>query len=296
MNKATKKLIIAIAMASTFALSLTGCGGSTSSSTNTTTPAATTKATDEEEPEFLLTAYEEKVTHNDTEATEATEIIVEAEPQETEAETVSETVDTAEAEVKTEAEESEDELSLVPACSFPIPEGMDFSKVTVNGVEVDVSNITLGDFLTQTGLTRNPVGTTSLSSKYIFESGMYGIRDEGKSNEYGYDFMDGTQLSIEVIDENGEIVFYNDVEEEELNNCRIKGFHISEFWLKDDFDVVFCGGIKPLMPKDDFISLMGEGERLGDNRVYSNENFTLIVETGVEDGNWIVDEVTLFIN
>lgn len=178
---------------------------------------------------------------------------------------------------------------LVPDIEVNVSSDIDFSIVKINNIDVNIQGTTLKDVLDSTGIKRCPYGTTSLSkTNYKFMSGMFGIQ----TDENDITSFEGTQVSIEVIDKDGNLILQSDQTPSEYDKYTVKGIHISDFFTKDDFEVVFCKGIKVGMSKSDITDILGK-ETVVDNRaVYNNGSQTLIIEYEMGE----VDEITLLNN
>lgn len=194
-----------------------------------------------------------------------------------------------------DAETVEDEpLVLTPTVDVNVPAETDFSLVTINGVEVNTLDTNLQAILDSTGITHCPFGTTSVTFGDIdFVSGMFGIqKDESDISSFG-----GTNVSIEVLDSNGEVVEPSELDSNLFGEYRVKAIHTSEFFTEDDFEVLYFGGIKCNMPEEDVKAILGEGvvfddDPFGKTYAYNNGVQTLLVE--IEDG--VVDGIVLINN
>lgn len=179
---------------------------------------------------------------------------------------------------------------LVPVIEQNVSDEIDLSLVAINGYEIDLDNLTYQSFLQMTQLHKQPAGVTSLdTSVFYFNSGMYCLND------------DGTQLSVELVNKEGNLVENGDEEDYEPQDLYVKGIHCSTFWTKEDYNVSFHAGIKSGMEKDLFIAVMGAGEQISDNLVYRNSSYTMIAEfdsetTETGDFVQVVDDITLLRN
>lgn len=190
---------------------------------------------------------------------------------------------------------SDSEYTLVPCVSVNVSPDVDLSHVTINNVEIDMSDITLAEALELTGLTHVPFGSAGITAEdFYFESDMFGIR-YGETNDMSVDF-EGTIVCIEVLDEQGALMENDTLDENSYDKYKVKAIDCDNFWTRDDFEIIYGNGIKSGMPKDDFISLMGEGEELSDYAAYNNGKNTLLVKYDTEDGVDVVDEVIIFNN
>lgn len=195
--------------------------------------------------------------------------------------------------VPVSSENDNDEIKPVPT----VPENMsaeaDLSKVIINNTEVDIANVTLQNVLDDTGIKHCFYGTTSLmASDFDFVSGMFGIQE----NENDISSFGGTSVSIEVVDANGAIVEPADLNKSLFGEYRVKGVHSSLFFTRDDFEVIYYGGIKCGMPEADVLEILGEGEANGRKHFYSNGKQTLVIEFDWEDNELVVDEISLINN
>jgi hypothetical protein len=214
------------------------------------------------------------------------------------AEQVTDTEDERDAETS-EEDTSEDETSeasyvIVPDVEVNTFTDDDFTKVTINGVEVNINDYTLADIVEATGIERCTYGSTFIQDGYFeFSGGMYGI----KSYELDPLSFEGTMVTFEVLN-NG--VIDDNPRTDEYANCLIKGVRSSQFFTEDDFEVIYYGGITSGTLQDDIVALLGEGEEYGDYTVYNNGKQTLMIEYEADwdsDGfPWVADEIILLIN
>lgn len=179
------------------------------------------------------------------------------------------------------------DINIVPSCIVNLSADAELAKVTLNNIEVDIETVVLRDILNATGLDCCDYGTTDLQLEdFVFTSGMYGVQAD-KTDMFSF----GTTVGIEVVDENGSIV-YNDSNIDK-NLCNVKGVHISDFFVSDDFEVIFYGGIKCGITDIEVYDILGsEGQVSGKQHMYNNGKQTIVVE--IEDG--CVNEITLLNN
>lgn len=181
------------------------------------------------------------------------------------------------------------EYILVPSVEVNVSSDIDFSTVNINHKDINILKATLKDVLDKTGIKRCPYGTTTLSiDGYEFRSGMFGIQ----TDENDITSFTGTQVSLEVVDNKGNLVSQSDQKKDDYDDYIIKGVHISDFFTEDDFEIVFFKGIKVGSSKNDITDILGEGSPLGKRVAYNNGVQTLIIEF---DNNK-VDEITLINN
>lgn len=269
-----KKILIAVVA---LTACLTGCGNQT-----------------EEEPVVTELPIKVQEVEMETVATEATTA-------ETTTVTTTAAITEASSEADTESEESteqaegeEEEYLLVPFTDVNVPAEMDLSIVTINGVEVSTVDTTLQAVLDSTGITHCPWGATNFTSdRYDFISGMFGIQTDAND----ISSFEGTSVSIEVVDAEGNLVRGGELDSKLFGEYQVKGVHISDFFTKEDFEVLFYGGVKCNMTEEEAKSILGDGtlydeDAFGKTYVYNNGVQTLLVE--IEDG--VVDEITLLNN
>lgn len=167
----------------------------------------------------------------------------------------------------------------------------ELSKVNINNVDVDIQDITLGEMLEATGLTHCVYGSTDLQlADYVFTSDMYGVLAD-ETNLFSF----GSLMSIEIIDDDGNLVHgETDIDS---NLCAVKGIYTSDFFIQDDFDVVYYNGVKCGMPIEDAYALLGsEGFKQGESidhteaHYFCNNRQVLIIKP-TRDG--IVDDIML---
>lgn len=171
-----------------------------------------------------------------------------------------------------------------------LPSEAGLSKVSINGTDVDIQDITLGDMLETAGLTQCIYASTDLQlADYEFVSGMYGKLAD-KTDIFSF----GSLLSIEIVDDDGNLVYGNS--DIDSSSCAVKGIYTSDFFMQDDFDVVFYGGIKCGMPIEEaYTSLEDEGFIFGksldhsEGHHYCNGRQVMIIRQ--KDG--IVDDIML---
>lgn len=194
---------------------------------------------------------------------------------------------------ETEKNEGTEDYMLVPDVEVNVPAETDFGVVIINDVEVSTINTNLQTILDNTGIRHCSFGTTDLTfGDCSFTSGMFGIqKDENDITSF-----EGTSVSIEVLDTNGNIVSATDLDENLFGEYQVKGIHISDFFTQEDFEVIFYGNIKCGMEEDELINLIGSGyveeDVFGKTYIYNNGMQTLVVKTE-ED---VVDEITLLNN
>lgn len=206
-----------------------------------------------------------------------------------------------------------------------LSETAELSKVTVNNADIDIANITLGEMLEQSGLERCLYGSTDLQlADYKFASDMYCIQSNLKrsmqssvalqlaeckfvSDTYHIPlnvkkrnrailsdlFLFDSRLSIEIVDENGNLVKNSDGVTDNNLDCAVKGVYASNAFTNDDFEAVFYGGVKCGMELDDaYACLDGEGYINGEAidrselHYFCNSRQVLIImpKDGIVDG------------
>ncbi len=177
----------------------------------------------------------------------------------------------------------------IPMTDSNVLDEIDLSSVTINGVEVSISDITLSDILSTTGIKHFPSGNTIIDVEHLnFNSGMFGVQ----SDEEDILSFNGTKVSIEVVDENNRVVSPADLDADKYDTYKVVGIHSSDFFTYDDFEVLYYGGIKTGMPKADLVAALGEGIVINNEIVYKNAKNTMIIQ--LEAG--LVDDVTLLNN
>lgn len=134
-----------------------------------------------------------------------------------------------------------------------LPETAELGVINVNNVDIDISGITLREFLDMSGLKHCIYANTDLQfADYEFVSGMYGIQSD-ESDPFSFDSL----MSIEIMDIYGHIV---DGDVDVMNDdCEyiVKGVCTSDFFMGNDFDVIFYGNIKCGMTIDDIYAALG---------------------------------------
>lgn len=222
-------------------------------------------------------------------------ITVSAAPAETSATEVTESITTSVITENTDTTTPPVVTTTVPDTVFsPLTEAnisdeIDLSMVTINGVEINISDITLSSLLETASITHHPVGTTSLDvNNYNFISGMFGVQ----SVENDISSFDGTLVSIEVVDENNNVITPVKLDSEKFNTYKVVGVHSSDFFTHEDFEVIYYGGIKVGMAKTDLVAALGDGIVINDEIIYKNTKNTMIIE--LKAGN--IDEITLLNN
>lgn len=273
-----KKILIAVVA---LTACLTGCGSQTEEE-----PVVTELPIKVQEVEMETVATE--ATTAETTAVTTTEAITE-----TSSEADTESGEDTEQETGEEEAEKEDYL-LVPFSDVNIPAEMDLSIVTINGVEVNTLDTTLQTVLDSAGITHCPWGSTNLtSSRYDFISGMFGVQTDASD----ISSFEGTSVSIEVVDADGNLVRGGELDSKLFGEYQVKGIHISDFFTKDDFEVLFYGGVKCGMAEEEVMASLSGGtlydeDAFGKTYVYNNGVQTMLVV--IEDG--VVDEITLLNN
>lgn len=173
-----------------------------------------------------------------------------------------------------------------------LPTAAELSNIKVNNADIDISDITLDDFLEQSGLERCIYGTTDLQfADYEFISGMYGTRSD-KDDPFSFDSM----ISVEIVDSDGNLVSNNEKIIDDNHENIVKGVYASDFFMNGDFDITFYGGIKCGMSLDDVYAALGSegfinGEALDHSEFHYFCNGCQVLIIMPEDG--VVDEIML---
>lgn len=163
---------------------------------------------------------------------------------------------------------------FVPITEANISDEIDLSKVTINGAEVSISDISLSDMLSATKIKHCIYGSTSIDvDNYNFFSGMFGLQ----TDETDITSFEGTMVSIEVVDEKNNVVSQPDLDEKDFGAYKVVGVHTSDFFTHDDFSVSYYGGITTGMAKADLVDILGDGIIINDEIIYKNTNNTMIV-------------------
>lgn len=190
----------------------------------------------------------------------------------------------------TESEPEDEHAPLVPTIEQNLSDEIDLSLVAVNGYEIDLDNLPYQSFLQMSQLRKGSVGTTSIdTSLFFFDGGMHYLNENG------------TKLSVELVDKDGNLVPNLKEENYKPEELYVKGLHISEDFLAEDYNVSFYAGVKIGMERDLFTAVMGAGAAIKDKYVYQNSNYTMIVEFDAKtdeagESVWFVDEITLLRN
>lgn len=180
---------------------------------------------------------------------------------------------------------------LVPDIEQNLSDDKDLSIVVINGYEIDIDNINIDIFLKMSGLRKSSEGKMLIDTNlYYFSSGMYCL-----------DENDGTQVSVELTDKDGNLV-----EPKEQGNYKpadlwIKGISSSGSSTREDFKVQHFGGVCVGMKKDVLVAIMGNGTIVEDKTIYKNKSYTMVVSFAYkpdESGNTVqlVDQITVVKN
>lgn len=192
-----------------------------------------------------------------------------------------------------ETSESEDAetVLLVPNIEDNISDGYSLSEFWFEGDRVYMDRIIIENFMGDTGLQLCELGTTSLrEGDFTFQSRMFGVPTDANDPSS----FRGTMVSVELITSQGELVTDPEIGSDAY---WVKGIHVSEFFTKDDIDIEFYKGIKVGTSKAEVEELLGgEGTRFNEYVVYKNTKNTLMFEYTFEDGEQVVDSVTLLNN
>ena len=241
-----------------------------------TASAAPAETTTEADTEVTTTSISTVITENTTTTTTPLETTVASEATVAPAETTTTTG-----------------TVFVPMTDSNITDEIDISSVTINGVEVSISDITLSELLSSTGIKQFPAGNTIIDVEHLnFNSGMFGVQ----SDEEDILSFNGTKVSIEVVDEHSRIVPTADLDENEYDTYKVVGIHSSDFFTYDDFEVLYYGGIKTGMPKEELVAILGDGIIINNEIVYKNAKNTMIIqlEAGVIDDVTLLNNITIY--
>lgn len=244
-------------------------------STDTTTSATTALTTTAATTSIATTTQKEAVT--------------------TVAATTADTSTTAEQSVtEDEGEEniiSEDKgFTFIPNVESNVSDRVNLSELTINNVNISLDNDTLlSEILLSTSITYCPYNnTTVLDKDFTFVGGMFGIQNDINDK---YSFSD-TQLSVEVTDENNNIVSYAALDENKFSLYKVVGIRSSDYYVSDDYEVAFCKGVKVGTTKEELVEKLGEGTVVNDMTIYRNTSHTMVVEFK----NDIIKQITLLNN
>lgn len=235
------------------------------------------------------------------------------------------TTSTTESESSSEEESDEEdkyvrgEEVLVPEC--PVNTNLALGDMTINNVNVAFTDMKLTDLLSTTATEHNAFSSCNDSiGDYMFTGVMFGVAGEPDPEYSGmtvtidgveYDGGSfptfGTTYAVEVLGTDGVVVYDDEFDINKAGEYTVKAIHSSEFFLEEDFDVLFCNGLKAGMTQDEAFALLGEpflyeeDDFWGNEYLYNNGTHTLslLVESDTDDnGNevFIVDEITLFNN
>lgn len=188
------------------------------------------------------------------------------------------------------ADEAKSKYVFIPDIEVNVSDEIDLSALIINNVNVTLDDdMNLSELLATTGLKHCTYGSTSvLRNEFTYISGMFGIQ---------YDATDilsfeGTLISIEVMDENKNIVSSASLDKNKFHTYTVVGVCSSDFWTHDDFTVSYYGGLKSGTTKEDMISILGEGTIYDDKIVYKNSSHSLVIELD----NDVIDEIILLNN
>lgn len=251
-------------------------------------PAETTEA----DTEVITTSISTVITEN-TETTTAP-VTSETSATTTKVTTSASTTTAATTVPNTEETSSDDEAKseyvFIPDIEVNVSDEIDLSALIINNVNVTLDDdMKLSELLATTGLKHCTYGSMSvLRNEFTFISGMFGIQ---------YDVTDilsfeGTLISIEVMDENKNIVSSASLDKNKFHTYTVVGICSSEFWTHDDFTVSYYGGLQSGTTKEDMISILGEGTIYDDKVVYKNSSHSLVIELD----NDVIDEIILLNN
>ena len=193
-------------------------------------------------------------------------------------------------ETSSDEDEAKSEYMFIPDIEVNVSDEIDLSALVINNVNVTLDDdMKLSELLATTGLKHCTYGSMSvLRNEFTFISGMFGIQ---------YDVTDilsfeGTLISIEVMDENKNIVSSASLDKNKFHTYTVVGISSSDFWTHDDFTVSYYGGLKSGTTKKDMISILGEGTIYDDKVVYKNSKHSLVIELD----NDVIDEIILLNN
>ena len=165
-----------------------------------------------------------------------------------------------------------------------VPDDIDLSKININDKEISIDG-KLESFLNRTEFKRNLDSSIVCDEDSLhFEGNSFGLSDEG------------TQIGIECY-------FYFDVvrpnfySDDSMPKYELKGICSTVSNTKDDFEVIYCNGVKLGLSKEDTVSLLGKPKtfKISDSEqrlYYKNKNNTMIIV--VRDD--VVSEIYLFKN
>ena len=164
-----------------------------------------------------------------------------------------------------------------------LSDDIDLSKVNINGVETDISDITLQELLDNTRMEQCNGSTYVNFHNFTFRSGMFQSVDIQEA-------FSGTTISVEVCDNSGYVITHNDLDPSNFAEYNVIGVSSSEFFTKDDFKVISYGGISVGMPKEEVYEVLTTPEqRIDKYDVFATDEQIMLIE--YEDG--AVDTVYL---
>ena len=175
----------------------------------------------------------------------------------------------SDAEVEENSPADETIYPVVPAVD--VNTDADMSSVTINGVTINLNEApSLEKVLSDTGLSCDSFGATSVESSFSFHSAMYSLNPQSSD--------DCTEVSLEVENYDGKIVDSDRLKMEDFGIYKLKGVHASQFFTRSDFNVYFCGVITTGTEKSAVESQLGAGTELDDMIAYNNGTNTLLIE------------------
>lgn len=148
-----------------------------------------------------------------------------------------------------------------------LPETAELGVINVNNVDIDISGITLREFLDASGLKHCTYAQTDLQfADYEFVSGMYGIQSD-ENDPFSFDSL----MSVEIIDNDGKVVDNSADVMSDNRDYIVKGVCASDFFMNGDFDVIFYNNIKCGMTIDDIYEALGGEEFAKEEDFYADD-------------------------
>ncbi len=159
-----------------------------------------------------------------------------------------------------------------------LDDSINLTSVIVNNEEVRIDG-SLKDFIEKTNLKLDEENTLNCNDENLFFKGaVFGLESKGENKYKKY--FNGTLVGVECY-------YYfqlvTNVNEEMPELYTIKGLTSSVKNTKDDFEVIYYGGIKAGMKKDEIITLLGSPKEVNSSDIsstlyYKNTKNTLIIK------------------
>lgn len=155
-----------------------------------------------------------------------------------------------------------------------------FNIINVNGIKLDITQMTIADFKKKTGLQEN-VFVDELSEQnddYIFRA--RGYSDEKKDEEGLVKF--GTVVFVEAVARHDTDEIVRDIAQSDYSTqeCYVKGICADAEHLSDDFNIIFDNNIKLNNSKTNIEQKIGAGTKSSidpNTVIYKNKASTFIV-------------------